>query len=92
MFPKSLVSVQPMTAPVGGVFSWEYTYGAEPTIERISNDILAFRRRDDELELTRGYIIQHIKNYSNHDNLRAAIKDVCAEFENLLDKLVILKE
>jgi len=86
-----MVSVQPMTVPTGTVFSWEHTYGAEPDVERISNDILAFRRRDDELELTRRYIVKHIKNYSKHDNLRAAIKEVCSEFEATLDRLLILK-
>jgi len=63
----------------------------EPSIERIIDDVLIFRRRDDEYELTREYIIKHIRKYKTFENLRTAIKEVAAEFEPMVDRLGVLK-
>jgi hypothetical protein len=73
----------------GGIV--EYEYDDEPDIEIIINTFLSFRRRDDELILTREYIIGYIQEHKSYDNLRAAIRDVCIEFESTLDKLILLR-
>lgn len=39
----------------------------------------------------RKYIISYIRDNSRYNNLRTAIKEVCPEYEEMLDKLLILK-
>jgi len=89
------IKLQPISILSSGVFYWKYAwddyYWNEPDIETITNVFLSFRRRDDELILTREYIISYIQNYKSYDNLREAIRDVCIEFEPTLDRLIILK-
>lgn len=63
----------------------------EPTVERIIDDLLIFRRREGERDLIRDYIIKHIKRYKTFDNLTTAVKEVNPEFEAMVERLGVLK-
>lgn len=51
---------------------------------------LLFSRHKEGDAGIRAYILSYIKQYKTHTNLRAAIQDVCPEFIDTLEKLVIL--
>lgn len=67
----------------------------EPTVERIIDDLLLFRRREGgaaaEYEMVREYIIKHLRKYKTFENLREAVKEVAPEFEPIVDRLGVLK-
>lgn len=78
------------------VYSGYYIAGAtgvvinwEPSTEHSIKELLFSRHKEGDAGI-RAYILSYIKQYKTHTNLRAAIQDVCPEFIDTLEKLVIL--
>lgn len=62
----------------------------EPSVENIVDDMTYFDGHKNR-EMTRQYIVNYIRSHKKFANLRAAIQESCPEYEDILNKLLVLK-
>jgi hypothetical protein len=78
-FAKSLVSVQPMTAPSGNIFYMDYTYGEESVVSAIkeSSNLAAtfvFLIRNKDNDLVRNVIVKKFPEHLEQFDKLLALK------------------
>lgn len=86
LMSNSIVNIQPMTAPVGGIFFMDYVYGDQSKIEAIEK-LLASAVGKEEM---RAMFVEIIRK--NQDKLLlGVVKELYPSELDMLEKLLILK-